>query len=321
MAGSLGEALFFATLFLLGAVALAALITAQFTGGPQLAGWSFGLVLAVLASFALIGGGGFVLTMLQLGASAERRSALMRRSGDLVGDGAPESSEFPAVPRETDLTDSPGTVLEYRLPVITSPLWQVTAAAVFCLLWNVATAVVAVLAVESHVNGRSDWLLTALGGVMLVAGVWSVLYFFRRLADRTGVGSTSVEISDLPLQPGRRYEVVVAQTGQAMFDALDLHLVCEEEATFSQGTDIRTEVRRVHSQQVLAAGELQVGPGQPFERRCNLVVPETAMHSFKSAHNAVHWKLVVRGKPRHRPAFERTFPLIVHPRSPEANGR
>jgi hypothetical protein len=230
------------------------------------------------------------------------------------------TADFPALPNVNDLTDSPGTVLDYRLPVVTSPVWRLAAAAVFCLLWNTATAVMAVLAIESHLRLASDWLLTGLAGVMLAAGVWAVYYFVRRLYSHTGVGPTSVEISDLPLRPGGRYEVVLAQAGQSAFESLELSLVCEEEATFSQGTDIRTEVERVHCQQVLRERALALGPGRPFERRCELHVAEAAMHSFQSAHNAVHWKLIVRGKPRHRPAFERTFPVVVHPRSSETNG-
>jgi hypothetical protein len=321
VAGSLGEALFFAVLFLLGAVALAALLTAQFTAGPRLAGWSLWLVLLVLASFVLIGGGGFIFSLLQLGASAERRSALIRGAGrDLIGDGAADAPQFPAVPDGRELTDSPGTVLEFRLPVAASPIWRLAAAAAFCLVWNSATAVVAVLALESHLRQDGDWLLTALAAAMLCIGVWAGFYFVRRLFDHAGVGPTSLEISDLPLHPGGHYEVVFSQAGQAPFDSLELLLVCEEEATFSQGTDIRTEVERVHCAPLLIERQAQEGPAQPFERRCALDVPGEAMHSFQSAHNAVHWKLVVRGKPHNRPEFERTFPVIVHPRLSQSSG-
>jgi hypothetical protein len=37
------------------------------------------------------------------------------------------------------------------------------------------------------------------------------------------------------------------------------------------------------------------------------------MHSFASDHNAVKWRLVVRGRPERRPAFLRVFPLVVFP--------
>jgi hypothetical protein len=37
------------------------------------------------------------------------------------------------------------------------------------------------------------------------------------------------------------------------------------------------------------------------------------MHSFASAHNAVRWRIVVRGQPERWPGFVRVFPLIVYP--------
>ena len=66
--GSLGEAFFFGLLFLLGAVALASLLAAQF-GGPQAEmlrmgfGFGFWVLVLVLGSFLLIGGAGFVFTV------------------------------------------------------------------------------------------------------------------------------------------------------------------------------------------------------------------------------------------------------------------
>jgi hypothetical protein len=37
------------------------------------------------------------------------------------------------------------------------------------------------------------------------------------------------------------------------------------------------------------------------------------MHSFKSAHNEIAWKLLVKGSPVRWPEFERSFPVIVYP--------
>jgi hypothetical protein len=37
------------------------------------------------------------------------------------------------------------------------------------------------------------------------------------------------------------------------------------------------------------------------------------MHSFASGHNAVRWRIEVRGTHARWPAFIRTFPLVVFP--------
>ena len=51
----------------------------------------------------------------------------------------------------------------------------------------------------------------------------------------------------------------------------------------------------------------------PFEAEVQLQLPSEAMHSFHSTHNAVSWRLVLRGVPKRWPAFERVFPVVVFP--------
>ena len=47
-------------------------------------------------------------------------------------------------------------------------------------------------------------------------------------------------------------------------------------------------------------------------------IPPGSMHSFTSSHNAVRWRLVVRGTPDHWPEFSRIFPVVVFPPDDEA---
>jgi hypothetical protein len=51
----------------------------------------------------------------------------------------------------------------------------------------------------------------------------------------------------------------------------------------------------------------------PFECRCQIRVPQDAMHSFQSNHNEISWKLVVKGNVAGRREYERVFPLVVNP--------
>ncbi|MFM8804645.1 MAG: hypothetical protein ACKOK8_12170 [Planctomycetia bacterium] len=60
-------------------------------------------------------------------------------------------------------------------------------------------------------------------------------------------------------------------------------------------------------------------PQSRFETRAVVDIPADAMHSFTSAHNAVRWRLVVRGTPERWPAFTRVFPVVIF--SPEAAAR
>ena len=58
---------------------------------------------------------------------------------------------------------------------------------------------------------------------------------------------------------------------------------------------------------------LEPVPGRPFEANIQFRVPDQAMHSFRSLHNAVGWRLVLRGVPDRWPAFLRVFPLVIVP--------
>jgi hypothetical protein len=269
----------------------------------------------VLTSFILLGGGGAILTVFQVGASAERRSALARRASVLQIAGQPNSARqrYPNIPSDANLTNSPGVKLRYRLPIVQSPVWRLVTATVFCLIWNGSAAALAVIAIQSLVDGRPDWFLTVFTIVFVVIGGWAIYDFVRQMLLHAGIGPTNVEISEHPLRPAGSYEVYLSQTGHLAMNTLSLSLVCEEIATFREGTNIRTETKRVFDRQIFRRTNFVIEPGIPFEQACALQVPEEAMHSFQSEHNAVNWKLVVRGEAETWPPYERCFPVIVYP--------
>lgn len=324
LVGTLGEALFFGILFLLGSVSLTYLIVTHVRAqNPETlelgSGYGFWLMVVVAASFVLIGGGGLILTVLQVGTSAERRSALAKRAAnlDLMGD-APSAPEFPHVPPDGNLTNSPGVRLRYRLPVTQFHIWSLTLAAAFCLIWNGILSVLLTVVITSLADRQPDWFLTAFAVPSLAIGTWSIYNFAKQMLAHTGVGPTQVEISDHPLRPGGQYQVVVSQGGRIKLKWLELSLVCEEEATFHQGTDVRTESRAVSYTRMALYENLSIDPGTPFEHLGELQVPSQAMHSFRGKCNAIHWKLVVRGGGARWQQFDRSFPIVVIPMAADA---
>jgi len=286
---------------------------------PQLyrPGFGFWLMVLVMGSLTLIGGVGVILAALRVGTSAERRSALAKRATDidLLNEALPSRREYPTIPRDTNLTNSPGIRLAYRLPVTHGGVWALFAATAFFLVWNAVAAVIVTVDLKNHMAGRHDWSLTLLAIPMVLVGVWSGYYFIQQMMLHTGIGPTSVEISDHPLRPGQSCQVSVWQSGRLVVNSLTLSLVCEEETTFRQGTDIRTERSRVFCGQVFCAQDFKIEPGNPFERECPLNIPAQVMHSFKSSHNAVYWMLTVRGDTKFWAIFERKFPIVVYPPS------
>ena len=77
--GGWSEALFYGLMFFLGLTALAALLVSHALSPPPpetyLPGYGFWLLVLVLSSFILLGGGGAVWAILQTIVSAERRRA------------------------------------------------------------------------------------------------------------------------------------------------------------------------------------------------------------------------------------------------------
>jgi hypothetical protein len=313
--GRIWEAAFFAGLFLLGAVALAQLIVTEVVGPPDGLGLGFWLLVLAFSSFVLIGGGGVLWAVLHSGTSAERRSALVKKASsiDLITEAVPMPLEFPTLPADNNLTNSPGTVLSYRLPTVESPIWSLLATASFFLAWNGMSAVLTVWAARSWTSGDPEWLLTLLLLPAHAVGAWAIYYFLRQFVVHTAMGPTIVEISNHPLYPGGRYELLLSQTGHLQMKALEVQLVCEEEVTYHQGTDIRHEIRVVHRQQISRLTDFVIEPGSTFEKEVEFSIPAEAMHSFLSAHNSVNWKIVVTGEARQWPVFLRSFPLIVYP--------
>lgn len=273
------------------------------------------LSVLVLATFILIGGGGFIWTVLRAGTSEERRKAITRKAADieLLAAGFPDASDFPTIPRSDNLLNSPGTYLSFRLPCSTSSTWQLLVLAAFSLMWNGMLAAIAVVTVKSFVRGEIRWLLVLVLIAMIVAAIRITGNFLGQVARALRIGPTSVEVSDLPLYPGQRYDIALVQAGRMSLKSLRLMLACDENATFREGTDVRVETRRVVLQKVMQCESVLVEPGASFVHQGELVMPQSIMHSFQSQSNSIQWKLLAQGETQRGDEFERVFPVVVFP--------
>ena len=319
LAGGAGEAVFFGILFLLGVVSLSGLLVDQLLNpipGLLRPGFGFWILFLALASFVVIGGVGMIFTVMQVGTSAERRSALVKQATtnmEILGDSISRSNNLPGIPAGENLINSPGVTLAYRLPISQSPAGRLLVATILFLVLTGITAILAVLAAREHLAAQPDWFLTIFVGVLVLLDGWASMLFLRQLWQHTRIGPTCVEISHHPLRPGREYAIFLSQQGRVLLQGLRMSLVCEEEATYQQGTDIRTEFQAIHEQLVFSRSVVRIDPAIPFELQASLCIPRHAMHSFQSGHNAVRWKLIVKAEPEKWPMFVRSFPVLVHP--------
>jgi len=277
--------------------------------------WGLWLALIVPISFVVLGGAGVTHSLLYATTSAERRAVLTRRAGRMELFDAPQtpSEEYPNIPDGSTITDSPGTTLTYRLPIRTSSAWILVLLGASCVIWNVLVAISAGYAINNHLEGRPDWVLPVFLIPFVLVGIGMTVYFVYRLLVANGIGPTLIEISDHPLVPGRLYQIFISQSGGLRLKSFSVRLVCEEEATYRQGTDIRVQRCLVHDQELVQHTDLEIRRGTPFEVRCELQMPERAMHSFRSNHNEIRWKLLVEGRLPRWAGFHRDFAVIVHP--------
>jgi len=329
--GAIGEAILLAGLFLLG-VFTSALMVFQRFAAPSLGGGAlpevivsgeassstlgFWIVMVLSLAMLAIGGGGLIFRLARIGSSDERRSAMAGRSG--LGDPIrPTSSDIvplPTVPQGRGLTDSPGVHQSYRLASDGSNRAQaVAASASLALLWNATWFVLLAVVVSGFLIERPRWVLMILLFPFAAIGWWAFRYFLESLKKTAGVGATILEISDHPLEPGEPYTLFISQSGKLNLRRLRIELVCDEESTYRQGTDLRIDRHRAYSHILHTQRDLSIDPHHPWEQELGFVLPGDAMHSFQSAHNAVCWKITVSGDARPWPSFCQSFPVVVHP--------
>ena len=327
--GSLGEAAFHGILFLLGIASLTTIVSWQvFWPESSIIPIGFGFWLMVIASgsFVVIGLTAFILRVSQTLASPEQRSVLVdaaKREHQRRAEGDADALKY--LPSLKHFTDSPGVELAYRLASQNAEKPAFVLGTMLAIAWNAMLAIFAVLCIQGHLSGRSDWLLTALlvpfAGVSVVITSW----FFRLFRKHLGVGPTAVEVEDLPLIPGGKYQLYLCQYGKCRFKKLTVSLVAYEQTTYDQGTDIRTERQEVLRIPALCGTEpdeltekfplpLVADPERPLELYCHFSLPFDMMHSFQGEHNAVLWKVVVEGEAQKWPSFCRSFPVVVYPR-------
>ena len=280
--------------------------------------WFAWLPLVLPASFLAIGGAGLVYTLLSWNKSTERRSVWAATAAKLDPlDSISDANQlFPFVPGHSNLTNSPGTVLRYRLP-LAGPSWAMVGTITAAVIWNAITAVVMIVAIRKHQLDRGDWVFDLIVLVLVGLGVWLIVFAVKRFRATVEVGSTIVEIDQHPLYPGGEYKLYLSQAGRSRLKLLRVLLACDEEVTYLQGTDLRTARQRVQEIELSRVVDVELTRGEPHEARFSFEVPAAAMHSFVSGHNRILWRLLVQGEPVQGAAFERAYALNIYPNGAE----
>jgi Protein of unknown function (DUF3592) len=272
------------------------------------------LILVLPVAFILVGGGGVLYMSFNRAMSAERRKDLARRAAQIAPrDPGLLAGLYPGVPSDTGLTNSPGTRLTYRLPAAHLGGWSLAIFGAGSLVFCGMVAFLPTLAVLKAADGETNWSLIVAGLLFVPAALWLLYVCLKRLTQAVHLGHTVLEISRQPLYPGAECQVSLAQFGRLAIRRLRLALVCQEKATYQQGTNTRTETRQVAEHEIFRGDDLLVSPQRPLEVQRSFQVPPTAMHSFRAPRNEITWMLVVEALSDRWPLIRRDFPLVVYP--------
>lgn len=224
--------------------------------------------------------------------------------------------EYPTLPRDDNITNSPGTHLAYRLPINISSWVLLAAVFAVTLFWNGTLIAFVVYCVREWLHGSGSWFLTIFLVPFALIGLLMIGLLFRAALVTLGVGPTHVEISKHPWRAGGEYEIWFSQSGKLTLQHFIVELVCEESVTYRQGTDTRTERCIVHRQTLFERHDFVIPEGEPLAEQVLCRIPPTAMHSFEATSNEIHWKIVVRADIVAWPNFERSYSVIVQPAEP-----
>lgn len=292
----------------------------------------------LLLSLVMIGlGAAWIFRLLwHVGVSAEYRGAIAAQTSELkiFQELRQPREDLPTVPLDRR-PPTPGKTLPFRLAPSPRNVWGLVASGSFSIVSICLLTVLALVCAKSFGIGGSwvnqieqiseritsknlpelpkPWFGVGLMVALLPATVWLIYQFLRQLLKLAGIGPSLVEVSKYPLRPGERCDLYLSQTGRVRLQLLDVELICQENVTYNQGTDIRTETQVVFNQRLLRKRGVMLLAGQPFSETLELAIPETAMHSFSSPNNRIQWKIVITAKAKNWPRLKRTFTITVYP--------
>jgi len=183
--------------------------------------------------------------------------------------------------------------------------------AIFAVLWNGFISFFVYLIFFS--GDRADTCARlfiipfCLVGVALIAGV-----FYSLLALRNP--RPTLTLAREMLRPGDTVEIKWAFDGDtSRIQRLRIYLEARESATYRRGTSTSTD-HAVFA--TISIGDF-TSTRDILTGRRTLTIPAPTMPSFRSANNAVEWRLIIHGEIPNWPDVKDEFPLVIYPLTPE----
>lgn len=228
-----------------------------------------------------------------------------------------QTTRYPTLPNTPPAGSSPGRELALRLAPDARSTFSFGTASFGAILWNVAVAAIFVWTLcvaKTRGDFVASWLFLAIfGGLGLVFAcrVWT------RLQIERVVGSTELEISTLPVLPGRKVKFCLFLRGRICVKRLDVFLKCEEIARYLQGTNSITHRHEAYSAPIFTQYGVDVPSRDTRLERFTATIPIGAAPSFRAEHNEVVWKVTLQMEFGDGGVYTRDFEIVVYPFLPK----
>ena len=164
-----------------------------------------------------------------------------------------------------------------------------------CLFWNGIVSVFLVVWIAGLVNGSADGFFEKWGlGMFLTPFVCvGVFFIWGLIKEIKNFFAPKISITlkqGLTWKCGQTVDINWNIPYSAQVEEIRLNFVCQESATYRQGTNTRTD------EEIVAVIPIIEKSTSNFTGKCNFTVPEEIMPSFESNNNRIKWGIQLRSE-------------------------
>ncbi len=191
----------------------------------------------------------------------------------------------------------------------TSTAGKIVASVVVSVFWNGIVSVFVHDVFQGWRAGHPDYVLTVFLIPFVLIGlalIGSIFYFFLASLNPRPV----LTLLTNPLRLGDKARIQWTTSGNVYkIQNFTLTLAGDESARYRQGKDTRTESHQFYNQTLVNSAQ----PEHLRKGETAFQIPTASMHSFKSAHNAIVWKLTLHCDAPMWPDLKEEFEINVLP--------
>ncbi len=158
----------------------------------------------------------------------------------------------------------------------------------FAVVWNGITYTILTVMILSGDTPIFPFIIL---GIFALVGLVLIYAAVHHLMSRAKMHPPTLTISIEPLCLGETFQVAYEQAAKSAgkLNGVQLRLICQEQATYRQGTSTHTVTHDALSESFEVLGEGNLDRMKPLMAKTEMQIPFDAMHSFSSDRNEIKW--------------------------------